>query len=86
MTSSQLLDQEALNRKTAAAISSALSIAEYVHNLEISDESKAGLHHLKIHLMSAFNFSWRTAHHHMLMRCFIALDNLSPFSTKSFRN
>ena len=75
----QLLDHETLIRKTAAAISSALSIAEYVHNQpEISDESKmARLHHLKLDLVSAFNFLWRTLHNDMLMRRSIALENLS---------
>ena len=58
INASQLLDHEDLTGKTAAAISSALSIAKYVHNQpEISDESKAGLHHLKLDLVSLFNFS-----------------------------
>ena len=58
INASQLVDDETLSRKTTAAVNSALSIAEYVHNQpEISDESKAGLHHLKLDLVSAFNFS-----------------------------
>ena len=78
LTASQFLDQDALTRKTAGAISCALSTAEYIHNQpEISDESKAGLHHLKLHLVSAFNFSWRTVHNDMLMRRSIALENLA---------
>ena len=60
-TASQLFDQEALTRKTAAAITNALSIAEYIHNQpEISDESKAGLHHVKLDLVSAFLGGWCT--------------------------
>ena len=78
MIESQLLDQETLTRKTAVAISSALSITEYVNNQpKISDESKASLHHLKLHLVSAFSFSGRTVHNDMLMRWSFALDNLS---------
>ena len=51
---------------------------EYVHNQpEISDESKASLHHLKFDLVSAFKFSWRTVHNDMLMHRSIALDKLS---------
>ena len=78
LTASHLLDQEALTRKTAAAISSALSIAEYIHNQpEISDESKAGLHHLNLDVVSAFKFSWRMVYNDMLMRRSITLENLS---------
>ena len=56
----------------------ALSIAEYVHNQpEISDVSKASLHHLKLDLVHAFNFSWRTVPNDMLMLRSIALENLS---------
>ena len=74
----QLVDHEALTRKTAAVISSALSIAKYVFNQpEISEESKAGLHHLKLDLVSASNFAWRTVHNNMLMRPSIALKSLS---------
>ena len=59
---SQLKEHEALARKTAVAFSNALSIAEYVYNQpEISEESGVGL----------------TVHNHMLMRCSLALDNLS---------
>ena len=75
-TASQLFEQEALTRKTAAAISSVLSIAEYIHNQpEICDKSKAGLHHLKLDLVSAL--SWRTVHDVMLMGHTIVLENLS---------
>ena len=52
LTAFQIHNQEALNWKNAAAISSALSIAEYIFNQpKISDESKAALHHLKIDLI-----------------------------------
>ena len=75
---SQLKEHEALARKTAAAFSNALSIAKYVYNRpEISEESKIGLHHLKLYLMAGANFAWRTVHNHMLMRRSVALNNLS---------
>ena len=65
-------------RKTAAALSNALPIAEYVYNQpEISEESRVGLHHLKLDLVAGANFAWRTVHNHMLMCRSMALDNLS---------
>ena len=44
---------------------------------EISEESKLGLHHLKLGLVAGANFAWRSVHNHMLMRCSMALDKLS---------
>ena len=44
---------------------------------EISEESKTGLHHLKLDLVSASNFARRTVDNNMLMRSSIALKNLS---------
>ena len=74
---SQLEEHEALARKTAAAFRIALSIAEYVYNqIEISEECKAGLHHLKLDLVAGSIFAWRTVHN-MLMSRSLALDNLS---------
>ena len=62
---SQLKEHEALARKTAVAFSNALSIAEYVYNQpEISEESKADLHHLKLGLVTGSNFAWKTVHSH----------------------
>ena len=75
---SQLKEHEALARKTAAAFSNTLSIAEYVYNQpEVSEESKAGLQHLILDLVTGSNFAWRMVHNNMLMRCSVALDNLS---------
>ena len=75
---SQLKEHEALASKTAAAFSNALSVAEYVYNRpEISEESKLGLHHQKLDLVACANFAWRSVHNHMLMRCSVALNNLS---------
>ena len=52
--------------------------AEYVYNqLEFSEESKAALHHLKLDLVSSFNFTWRVVHYNILMRHSIALDNIT---------
>ena len=55
-----------------------LAMAEYVCNQpEISEESKAGLHHLKLDLVAGSNFAWRTVHNNMLMHCSVAMENLS---------
>ena len=49
---SQLKEYEALARKTAVALSNALSIAEYVYNQsELSEESRLGLHQVKLDLL-----------------------------------
>ena len=67
-----------LARKTAAAFSNAWSIAKYVYNQpEISEESKAGIHHLKLDLVAGSSFAWRMVHNNMLMRHSVALDDLS---------
>ena len=55
-------------------------ISEYLYyQPDISEEYKAGLHHLnsKLDLVAASNFAWRTVISNMLMRRSIALDNLS---------
>ena len=81
---SQLKEPEALARKTTGAFNNALSIAEYMYiRPEISEESKIGLHHLKLDLVAGTNFAWKTVHNHMLMRRSMALDNLSK--TNRFR-
>ena len=55
-----------------------LSTAEYVYNQpEISEESRAGLYHLKLDLVAGSNFAWRMLHNNMLMCRSVALDNLS---------
>ena len=47
LNASQLKEQEAVARKTAAAFSNGLSIAEYVYNQpELSEESRLSLHRL----------------------------------------
>ena len=75
---SQLKEHEAFIRKTAAAFSNALSIAKYMYNQpEISQESRVGLHHLKLDLVAGSNFAWRTVHNHMVMCRSVAVENLS---------
>ena len=83
LRATQLKKHEALARKTAVAFSNALSIAEYVYNQqEISEESRVGLHHLKLDLMAGSNFAWRMVHNHMLiMRSSVALENLPKSKT-----
>ena len=74
---SQLKEHEAVARKTAAALSTALSIAEYVYNQpELSEESRLGLHQIKLDLVAGANYAWRSVHNHMLMRR-VVLDNLA---------
>ena len=64
MPSVSLLDDDRLpefSRKTAADSGNALYIAEYVYNRpEISEESKLGLHHLKLDLVGGANIVWRS--------------------------
>ena len=55
---SQLKEHEAVARKTAAAFSNALSIAEYVYNQsEFSEESRLGLHQIKLDLVAGANYA-----------------------------
>ena len=64
---SQIQDHVALNGKNAAAVSNAISLARYSFNRpEISDETRAALHQLKLDLVTSLNFSWRVVHN-MLM-------------------
>ena len=84
---SQLNDHEAIARKTAAAFSNALSIAKYVYNQpELSEESRLGLHQIKLDLVAGANYAWRSVHNHMLMRRSIVLDNLSDYPSDRSRS
>ena len=77
MTASQLLEEETLAWKDAAAASNALSMAEYVYNYpDMPEGAKIVLHQLKLDLVASSNFSWRLAHNKMLLSRFIALGNL----------
>ena len=65
-------------RKTAAAFSNALPIAGYVYNLpELYEESRVGLHQIKLDLVAGANLAWRAVHNHMLMHRSVVLDNQS---------
>ena len=76
MTASQLLEEEVLARKNAAAASNALSMAEYIYSYPgMPEGAKILLHQLKLDLVASSNFSWRETHNKMLLRCFIGLEN-----------
>ena len=82
MTASQLIEEEALARKNAAAASNALSMAEYICNYpDMPEGAKIVLHQLKLDPVASSNFSWRLAHNKMLLRRFIALENFEKDST-----
>ena len=49
----------------------------YFNQPGISEESKAALHHLKLDLVSSFDFSWSAVHSNMLMHSSIVLDNMT---------
>ena len=79
LTASQLIEQEALSRRNAAAASNALSMAQYIDNYTgMPEGAKAVMLHLKLDLVACCccNFSCREEHSKMLLRCSIALDNL----------
>ena len=67
LTASQLIDQEAMSRKSAAAASTALSIAE---------GARAAMLLLKLDIVSFLHYAWREVHNKMLLRSSIALDCL----------
>ena len=65
----QSKEHETVAWKTAAAFSNALSIAEYVYNPpELSEESRLGLHQIKLDPVAGAEYAWRLVHIHMLMR------------------
>ena len=79
LTASQLLDQEAMSRKNAAAASTALSLAEYIDNYPgMPEDARAVMLLLKLDILviSCLNYAWREAHNKMLLHCSIALDCL----------
>ena len=77
LTASQLIKQEALSRKNAAAASSALSMAKYIDNYPgMPEGAKAVMLHLKLDLDVRCNFAWREAHNKMLLCPSITLDSL----------
>ena len=77
LTASQLIDQEAMSHKNAAAASTALSLAEYIDNYPgMPEGARAVMLLLKLGIISCLNYAWREAHNKMLLRRSIALDCL----------
>ena len=77
LTASQLQDQETMLRKSAAAASTALSIAEYIDNYPgMPEGARAAMLLLKLDIISFLNYAWREVHKKMLLRRSIALDCL----------
>ena len=87
-----------MSRKSAAAASTALSIAEYIDNYPgMPEGARAAMLLLKLDIISFLNYAWREVHNKMLLRRSIALDclerTLSPIDKdqnagrgKSFRD
>ena len=77
LTASQLIDQEAMSRKNAAAASMALSQAEYIDNYPgMPEGARAVMLLLKLDIISCLNYAWSEAYNKMLLRRSIALDCL----------
>ena len=77
LTASQLIDQEAMSRKNAAAARTALSSVEYIDNYPgMPEGARAVMFLLKLDIISCLNYAWREAHNKMLSRRSIALDCL----------
>ena len=77
LSASQLIDQEAMSRKNAAAASTALSLAEYIDNCPgMPEDARAAMLLLKLDIVSCLHYAWREAHNKMLLRRSIALDCL----------
>ena len=77
LTASQLIDQEAMSRKSAAAASTALSLAEFIDNYPgMPEGARAAMLLLKLDIISFLHYAWREVHNKMLLRRSIALDCL----------
>ena len=71
------MDQETMSRKSAAAASTALSIAEFIDNYPgLPEGARAAMLLLKLDIISFLNYAWREVHNKMLLRRSIALDCL----------
>ena len=71
------MDQETMSRKSAAAASTALSIAEFIDNYPgMPEGARAAMLLLKLDIISFLNYAWREVHNKMLLRRSIALDCL----------
>ena len=77
LTASQLIDQEAMSRKSAAAASTALSLAEFIDNYPgMPEGARAAMLLLKLDIVSFLHYAWREVHNKMLLCRSIALDCL----------
>ena len=71
------MDQENMSRKSAAAASTALSIAEYIDNYPgMPEGARAAMVLLKLDIILFLNYAWREVHNKLLLRRSIALDCL----------
>ena len=77
LTASQFLDKETMSRKSAAAASTALSIAEFIDNYPgMPEGARAAMLLLKLDIVSFLHYAWREVHNKMLLCRPIALDCL----------
>ena len=77
LTASQLIDQEAMSRKSAAAATTALSLAEFIDNYPgMPEGARAAMLLLRLDIVSFLHYAWREVHNKMLLRRSIALDCL----------
>ena len=77
LTASQLMDQETMSRKSAAAASTALSVAEFIDNYPgMPEGARAAMLLLKLDIISFLNYAWSEVHNKMLLCRSIALDCL----------
>ena len=66
-----------MSRKSAAAASTALSLAEFIDNYPSMPEgARAAMLLLKLDIVSFLHYAWREVHNKMLLRRSIALDCL----------
>ena len=74
LTASQLLDQETMSRKSAAAASTALSLAEFIDNYPgMPEGGRAAMLLLKLDIVSFLHYAWREVHNKLLLRPSIVL-------------
>ena len=62
LTASQLIDQEAMSHKRAAAASTALSLAEFIDNYpHMPEDARSAMLLLKLDVVSFLHYAWRDA-------------------------
>ena len=68
LTASQLLDQENMSHKSAAAASTALSLAEFIDNYPgMPEGARAAMLLLKLDIVSFLHYAWREVHNKMFV-------------------